>query len=391
MVNAIRILPIPNALVAGGWRRGCRISGGSEASYELWWEYPLEVPEIAPEDCDSFLLAALMPAMKQGLNIKVQGSVSQELLANLTEFQKVWIKWCPEIYREVAIEVDRVRPREVPAESAVVAFSGGADAQFSAYRHATGLAGHASRPLIAGVFVHGFDIPLGDPKGFDGAANLARRALGDLGLRLIHVQTNVRDALDVNWEHLCGTAIASVLHGMKGYAGVALIASGEPYDALVVPWGSHPMTNPLLSSGGLRVVHDGAGYSRSEKIRGLSGWEVGIQNLRVCWAGGAHDRNCGKCEKCVRTRLNFLLSGVAHPACFTTPLEPKLLRSVVLRSDAARAEWRLIREEISRTGIGRELLPEVDKVLRRPATKWGRVLPAGSRRRALVKRILGKV
>lgn len=384
--------PQPIRTDEGSVIRSCLVTGrgddGREFDHELWFEFPHGMSLPDPTDSDAYLLACLLPAMKCGANIHVRGSVSRALLANLVDLQDVWAKWCPDLYSRVSVEADAVRQNEHLAEGAVAAFSGGADAQFTAYRHAKGLAGHANQSLRAGVFIHGFDIPLTDVDGFSRAAENARRALDDIGLNLNIVRTNVREVSGVNWEHYAGTGLAATLNNFKIVAGAGLIASGEPYDALVEPWASHPMTDPLLSSGDFRIIHDGAGYSRSEKIKILAPWMEGVRQLRVCWVGEDVGRNCGKCEKCVRTRLNFLLAGVANPECFDTPLTKSMLGSVALSSEPARAEWRLIRDEMSRTGRGVELIREVDKVIKRPANRWTRLLPVGSRRRSLVKRFV---
>lgn len=363
---------------------------GSGESWEYWWEYPDEIPRPDDSDCDSYLLALLLPAMKRNVSIRICGSVSRELLANLVEFQKFWVSWRPELYREIPIEVETIRVDPGPIQKAVVAFSGGVDAQFTAYRHAKGLAGHARRAVAAGVFVHGFDIPLAHADAFVGAARSAREVLMDIGLDLIEVKTNIREISDVNWEHFCGAALGATFAGMKRYAGMALIGSGDSYSSLITPWGSHPISDPLMSSGSVRVLHDGAGFDRSEKIRQISTWTKGVEHLRVCWAGGLHDRNCGKCEKCVRTRLNFLLAGIAEPPCFDGPLRPGDFDFSLPPYEVARAEWRAFRDEMVRTGVGRDLVPAVERVLRRPAVRWERLLPVGSRRRAVMRRMMGK-
>lgn len=390
MSKLIELVPQPIRCTSEGQLRSCRIrssdADGSSGNKELWFLYPTGMPMPDDDDADAYLLAALLPAMKARANIRIHGSVSRDLLANLTELQLVWRKWCPAIYHAVVIQVKHVRDVEAQLPGAVVAFSGGADAQFTTYRHARSLAGYATKDLRAGVFVHGFDIPLADELGFSGAARMAECVLNDLGLRLFQVKTNIRELWELNWEHYCGTALAAVFYGFKRYAGIGLIGAGEPYDALVYPWGSHPITDPLLGSDAFQVIHDGAGFCRSEKIKILSSWSIGVRHLRVCWAGGTHDRNCGRCEKCVRTQLNFLLAGIPRPECFATPLGSDSFAPIVLRSDAARVEWKLIRAEILRTGIGKEWLHQVEKVLRRKATaRFGHLLPPGSRRRAWVK------
>jgi len=385
----------PQALKSdeNGKTRSCLLQqttmGESITEQELWFAYPINLPMPEDNNCDSYLLATLLPAMQLRAAIRVHGSVSHELLANLTELQYVWNKWLPERYFIIDIQVDRIRARDVQVEGAIAAFSGGVDAQFTAYRHATGRAGYATRDIKAGVFVHGFDIPLDDTEGFDSAVEIATKVLSDINVDLLPVKTNVRALWSIDWEEYHAAAIASVLCGLKRYAGIGLIGSGDSYDVLLTPWGSHPITDPLLSGGNFRIIHDGAGFCRSEKLIILSSWSIGIRNLRVCWAGNRHDRNCGHCEKCVRTRLNLLLAGVDNPACFDTPIESSLFRFMVLKSKAVRIDWSLIRQEMIETGRGLEWLPYIEKVLKRKSSpKLSRLFPLGSKRRMWVKKIL---
>lgn len=395
MQNSLELSPLPLKIQKNQQRRSCLIKemnvNGKIISKELWFLYPADLPMPEDDDCDTYLLAALLPAMQRKADIVVRGSVSQELLINLTELQYIWHKWLPEEFFIVDIKVDNVRSDEVRVKGAVVAFSGGADAQFAAYRHVKGNAGYATQDIKAGIFIHGLDIPLTDTQGFSGAAKLATVVLEDLDIDLKVARTNIRELWTINWEYYFAAAIASVLSGFSRYAGNGLIGSSEPYDSLLAPWGSHPMTDPLLSSGAFKVIHDGAGFSRSEKIKLISEWDLGVENLRVCWAGGNHDRNCGRCEKCVRTRLNFILSGVDNPKCFSDALKPSNFKSIVLGSEGARNEWELIRSEIVQTERGLKWLPQVDQVLKRKSSpKFSRLLPLGSKRRELIKKVLTK-
>ena len=393
MKASLELFPQALQVTDEGQRRSCLVketsAEGECTEKELWILYPVDVPMPEDDDCDSYLLATFLTAMKLQADITVHGSACAQLLANLTELQYVWSKWCPELYFLVEIKVERIRKNDLRVAGAIVAFSGGADAQFTAYRHTRSKAGYATQKLRGGVLVHGFDIPLVDQAGFLGAQRMAADALAGLELRLFSVKTNLAVLGDVNWEHRCGIGVAAILTGFRMYAETGFIGSSEPYDALLVPWGTHPLIDPLSSSGSFRIIHDGAGFSRSEKIKLLCEWQVNIKNLRVCWAGGSNDRNCGLCEKCVRTRFNFLLAGVAEPACFSTKFEKESLKSIVLMSEAARAEWQLIRNEIVKTGVGVEWLPYVEKVLKRKSSpRLGFLFPPGSKRRALVKKML---
>ncbi|WP_435950485.1 hypothetical protein [Psychrobacter sp. DM8] len=395
MKYCFELFPQPTQTKDNGSQRCCLIkqkSANQECiDKELWFLYPVGIPLPKDDDCDAYLLATLLPAMQVQADIVVHGSLSLELLSNITELKHIWNKWLPKQYHLIDIKADSIRENEAVIEGAVCAFSGGVDAQFTAYRHAKGLAGYSTRKLLAGVFIQGFDIPLNDKQGFDSAAKIASTVLKDLNIALLLVKTNIRELWDINWEDYHAAAIASVLCGLKKYAGTGLIGSGDSYDVLLSPWGSHPMTDPLLSSGSFRIIHDGAGFNRLQKLEVLTKWQIGLENLRVCWAGGKHDSNCGRCEKCVRTRMNLLLVGAQNPKCFSTPIEPSVFSGMVLHSEAMYIDWSLIRNKIIETGKGQQWLPHVEQVLKRkPLPRLERLLPFGSKRREWVKKLLSK-
>ncbi len=103
---------------------------------------------------------------------------------------------------------------------------------------------------------------------------------------------------------------------LQGGYSEGLIPSSLPYHALVLPWGSNPLTDPLLSIRTFAIVHDGAAFTRAEKVKQIAHWRQALQNLRVCWEGDRKDGNCGHCEKCIQTILNFRAVGLGLPPCF---------------------------------------------------------------------------
>jgi hypothetical protein len=52
----------------------------------------------------------------------------------------------------------------------------------------------------------------------------------------------------------------------------------------------------------------------------------------VCWEGVDQGRNCGVCEKCIRTKLNFLAAGIESPECFQEPLTIEDVHSLRVRN-----------------------------------------------------------
>lgn len=392
MSNKLVIIPRETEINPDGWRRSCHLefSNGNKIS-DLWWDYPSAVPALDAKDSDAYLIAVILLAMKLNADIEIRGSVSRSLLANLTEFQRAWNKWCPDLYNEIKITADDIRDKEKSSTCAVAAFSGGIDAQFTVFRHASGLAKYDRQKIIAGALVHGFDIPLSDELGFDQVEKNAKLILDDFDIKLFAVRTNIRNVISINWEHYCGAALVSVLVGFQKISGVGLIGSSDSYDELWFPWGTNPITDPLLGSSAFVVKHDGSGFNRIEKVRVLSSWRIGLEHLRVCWEGGVVHKNCGYCEKCIRTRMNFLLAGQPNPPCFDGPLTERDIDKLTLGSEGVRTEWRTILAFMRRNNVCSEFIPNVEHLLRRPTTRWGRFLPVGSRRRTWIKRIAKRI
>ncbi|MGH9033455.1 MAG: hypothetical protein ACRDZV_15125, partial [Acidimicrobiia bacterium] len=94
----------------------------------------------------------------------------------------------------------------------------------------------------------------------------------------------------------------------------------------LVPWGSDPSIDHLLSTETLAVVHDGAMASRVAKTAVVGAWPETFGRLRVCpEATGLV--NCCRCPKCIRTMVTLDMQGVLalHPT-FPLPLERRAVR-----------------------------------------------------------------
>lgn len=296
---------------------GVTLELANQKQTRLWYRLPESCQESIAPSCDPYIIATILLSMKQGADVQIHGEVSPSLLQNLSEFQAAWQCWRPQVYRAVDItaEVEREQPSPPVPEGAISAFSGGVDSCFTVFRHRTGRCGRWQQDLQAAVMVRGFDIPLDQPQVFDRAFVKSQATLSSLGVKLIPVATNFKE-LPLQWEDSFGTGVASTLMLFQRQYSAGLIASASPYQSLRFPWGSNPLTDPLLSTQAFRIVHDGTSCDRLEKIKGISQWPEALQNLRVCWQGQQLDRNCGRCEKCIRTILIFRALGLGLPSCF---------------------------------------------------------------------------
>jgi len=310
------------------------------------------LPDCGPL-ADAAVVALLFPAMRAGLDLRIHDRVSRRLLINLEEFQAAWRRWRPLDYAHISITADEEvdDSHDGPTMKAVSLFSGGVDSSFTLLRHRGALAGRASCHIAAAVLIHGFDIPLENSDAFAVVRNSARRALESVGVPLVCVKTNWRDVACRNWENEFAAGLAACLHQFSGVAGIGLVGSAEDYAHLHLPWGSNPITNGLLSGGALRIVTDGAGYTRSEKVALIARSPAFRDNLRVCWEGAVTGRNCGHCEKCLRTQLNFLAIGHAPDVAFSERPTPWKLLTLRARSHVQLAYLCEIQETASRQGI----------------------------------------
>ena len=306
-------------------------------SHSVLWFRELDGGALDARLADTYVLGSLLLWMTRGGSVHVHGAVSRTLLANLDEWQAALHSLVSDQYSPVVITADEVVDAE-PARSAraIAAFSGGLDSTTTAIRHARGLAGWRTEQLGALLLVHGFDIGLDRAAEFDGARGRALRAADVLGLEMRSVATNVRD-LGQDWELAHGLAIAATLQLYAPEFGVGLIASSAPYSRIHLLWGSNPATDPLLSSGTMRICHDGAALTRTAKARVVAREPELLGSLRVCWQGERLSRNCGRCEKCVRTYWALHIAGVRHPACFDEPFS--VAPSQVRMPAVAMARW----------------------------------------------------
>lgn len=367
--------PLPPRSEGGWWRLRCALIRAdavdpAQVEQEAWLEVPAADQPLDwdPADLEPFAIALVMAAMREGRDLLIDGAVSLRLLAGLEEWVGHWSRLRPGRYHRIALRLstpDCPPPRCPPAspQLAVVAFSGGIDARYSLWRHRHGVVQHRRRRLVAAVIVQGLDLPLNLPEAFATAQAEAQLSLDSLGLPLLPVRTNLRQLTGAGIDEAHGVVLVACLQLLKARAGTALIGSSEPYDDLVPGWGSSPVTDHLLSSDSLHIVHDGAEDDRCDKIRLLARWPDSTVNLRVCFHYElARGRNCLRCEKCLRTIAGFAVQGLPVPASLggDAAVLSRRVPWFKLRTPAQVVEWRILQRHAAR---------------RRPGLRWARWLP----------------
>jgi hypothetical protein len=233
--------------------------------------------------------------------------------------------------------------------------------------------------------VHGFDVPVRDSAAFAGLVDRTRPLLDSLGVDLHVVRTNVREWPELDWEQTYGAQLACVLHQFEAEFDRGLIAAGPHYLQPFTPWGSSALTDPMLSGSAMRIVHDGAAFTRIPKVRRIASDPIAVSTVKVCWEGDRPDLNCGRCEKCMRTRLSFAAIGVLDPACFEDALDLGAITGLHVHNEHGITDLQRIVDHCDEHGVQGEWL----NLLRQRVVELGGSYTLGSlaaRRRIAVQR-----
>lgn len=297
-------------------RRGewSRVSASVDGQ-ELYFEATGATLAGSPE---GFACALVPVAALGGLRIALDAPVDPDWLAGVDNLLQIWSQWwrTPGRVGKVLTCTSPGPAAGPPGEAgpASLCFSLGVDSFYSVLR--------SGRRIDRLVFVEGYDVRLADAGRLAAIASSLAAVSAATGAPLIRIRTNLRDHPAygrTGWSRSHGGALAAIGHFLG--PGELLVSSTKPATS-TDPWGSHWMTDPLWSSGRVRIVHVGAERRRGEKLAALLDEPLVQRHLRVCWEHHGPEGNCGRCEKCLRTMLVLHAHGRLADFPVFSPAEP---------------------------------------------------------------------
>ena len=278
--------------------------------------------DLVTDQSDALVPLVLLPAMRAGRDVRIEGPVSARLTRALPVIQDLVSGWFPDEYVPIDVDITTAIDGAPGGELTACFFTAGLDSFCEVLRRRD--------EIDELVYVHGFDLPLADEARQRDAGHAVRSAAAELGLPLVEVDTDLRSFADplVDWEHFHGAALAAVALLLRRRYRRVLMASTESHDP--VGWGTHPTLDPLWSTEELQFEH-GSRMPRIEKAAVAAASETAMRRLRVCFRPPRGELNCGRCEKCLRTAASLLAVG-ALERCETLPdrLEPEDLATLEL-------------------------------------------------------------
>jgi hypothetical protein len=299
----------------------------------VYFKFPKAEELNLTDRADPFVHCLIFPMMELGGTFEIEGKVSRSVIKNMTMFCRIWQIWCPQKYKSVHLiaseEIDDdYRPNN---NRLITAFSGGLDAAYTTYKYKKQLDDVFLYNLDKSVMLLGADIPLSSREQFNIAFANAKKMTDDLGVTLVPVETNFREVYHTDWSYAFGSVILATLEFFsKTYFCGA--ASDDSIHHFQTPWGMNPITDQYLTSDTFRFISDGHEHSRTDRASLIKDWKIGVENLRVCWRNDDKSKNCGRCEKCVRTKLNFMAVGVNHlPSMPNDLTEEELLNDCMIQ------------------------------------------------------------
>ncbi len=337
---------------AGAYEISARMrpEGADAQELRLWFRFPERFAPPGDLDASPFLPPALAWCLRRGERLVIEGPVSPRLLGELDEIMGVYRSFFPgAISGPVAVEA---QPCEPSAGSELTAsfFTRGVDSWFGVL---TALDDPTlAPPLTHAVYAPGFNSRAWSDELRDAKTEATREAAARVGLELIRLDSNISDEFG---RGLFGAALA------LGFANM-LIPSGNMRGE-IVRQGTHPHLDPRFSTERTEILHYGDA-SRLQKVERLARSEAALDTIRVCRYDHLEgDRNCGHCEKCLRTMLELHVAGALERSpAFDEPLRLSNV-AAVKKLQTVRHSWLEIQNALGDSPQDRRLSAAVRMVI----------------------------
>jgi hypothetical protein len=316
------------------WTLSCQVSApGLDVPDRFYYTVEHAPTDACESSASPFLPPLLLLAARTSRDLVIDGPVSRDLLDHVPAVLALWQKWhrTSQIIDVAATPVSTGRR----ACAAATFFSGGVDSFYSVAANDSRYDCADPRFVRLLIFCLGFDIPVDDPRRHEYVRAHLERAADDFGKELVVTRTNAREFVTrLGWAH----------HGYAPCLGGLGLACGPIADTIYLPAAyayhhitpeganaSHPFIDPLWSTETVDIVHSGGEATRAQKIARLAHSPTALAHLRVCWQNVDGLYNCCRCEKCLRTMVEFELCGVlGRMEAFPLPLTADAFRSLRL-------------------------------------------------------------
>ncbi|TKA96434.1 hypothetical protein FAZ78_11460 [Cereibacter changlensis] len=301
------------------------LAGKQTLSYEV---EGVTLPELSDF---SFAGWAMLPwAMLTGEDLEIDGPVDAGAMANINKFSRAWELWQPDRFRMVKASGVGTSSITLDREDAFVFYSGGLDSTDMLLQRGR------CKSRMAAVTVHGFDYAPSAAAQFDGLRQMMAPLLEELNYKHIVLRVSEMQGGDHSWAlQLAGAAF--LLSGLYREGFFASDYTWEQ-DMISFPWGLNHVTNRYLSGRNFSLSPQCEERTRVEKAEVVGRHPVAIKATSFCKRRDTRPHNCGRCSKCMRTKLMFEATLGRQPDIFLdASFDAGLVRRIDLSSKNERA------------------------------------------------------
>jgi hypothetical protein len=323
---------------------------------DLVFRVPAKFADFVCADASPFAAALLLPSMKLGEDLVVQGSMSERLHAGMTEIIRIVADWGIGL-KPISVVADELVPDAVNSGASATFFSGGVDSFYTFLTHRDD-----ARPLTHLLLVNGFDIDPSNPALWNATTAHIRDIAAEAGATPVEIETNVRSLTDpiLSWVYCFGGCMAAAaLCLRRGLASVCIPSSLDT--AHLLPVGSHPDIDQLWSTEALTFRHDGAEVTRFGKVdREIAKSPLALKHLRVCIVNAKGAYNCGRCLKCIITMVNLYAAGALdRSGSFPNTIDAGTVGGLKCQARSTTILWQENLEALQ----ARDLAPDLQKAI----------------------------
>lgn len=290
---------------------------------EAYFTFDKKYKPFLQVDASPFAAALLIPSMRMGEDLIIEGKISKELYKGMYKIMEHFLSWNIGLKPIKIIADELITDTAKPTVSASF-FSGGVDSFYTLLKRKK----DKKDPVTHVLLVKGYDVDSRNEDLWKATLKNIQKVTKAEEVNLIVAESNLRTLIDpifvFFWDYYHGGCLAAAALCLRKGIKQVYVPSSLPANEQV-PWGTHFDTDKYWSTEKLTFTHDGGEASRVDKIN----WQIAksltaLKYLRVCYMNEVGAFNCGACEKCLRTMINLYVAGVLDKAeTFPHTIDPK--------------------------------------------------------------------
>jgi hypothetical protein len=272
---------------------------------KIYFKFDKKYLDFIALDMSPFAAALLIPSMKLGSDLVIEGEISEQFYKGLRKIMKVMVSWNIGL-QPISIFATHIKKDEYDANKTATFFSGGVDSFYTYLKNKKTNQNKINYFILA----NGYDISLRNKKLWEESLATVKNIAQHENIELIAVESNVRHLIEpiLAWDYTHGGCLAALGLALRRGLQTVYIPSTYASDQLF-PNGTHIQLDHLWSTETLRFHHDGAEVTRLEKTKYIAHEAIVLDNLRVCYLNKRNKFNCGMCDKCNRTMIGLYIAG----------------------------------------------------------------------------------